>query len=576
MSTAGSTESAAAIMQLTARLLYDAPLPEAWHDHPEQLIPFVSQPTDPAVSRHAVDAIANVLKSNKGLSTRFGSFPQICLERLNSHMHVNEDSSLVAELVAAVLRGLYISYSIASASAIKSMDQMRLTELVSAVLLWAGRPFKSANNNTEPTSPARTGPYYKVQLRSAQLLQLLATRFPRKLFTHWPAFFPFKKKPKRKNAPEVQSVLGFVCGDTDMNLRNAAVKTCVALFTGSFAFLASARPKNELGQMLDNIHKEMLGCLQRDSKSPEAFPAVQGAFNCLVALVPNCPYHRLDPSVLAQLLDTLASFLDCNDNALITAALPCINALMSTKQQFEAVEMRLLPRPRTESLIQQLTKLACCPTQQRTIRVEALNCVSTAATSYFSAVTSDWQLLLGSAKFFASERDDQVRNGFGKQLAGLCLGCASVLEDKEASQLARRDASLMLERVIHAGITESKLHKDNNATIRATTVEMLYNLGGGAFEALSNDMMEMVLNVVLRALADKQPPVRQAAFRAGGSLIRNGLSHSHEQFVRAVMQKLVDSKDEAVLSVRVRACWALANALDLLSQPSSRLLQVCL
>merc|ERR1712159_631928 len=102
--------------------------------------------------------------------------------------------------------------------------------MVSAVLLWATRPFKhSSSNTTQPQQDAEmlAG---KVQLRGVMLLQLLAETFPRKLFVHWPAFFPCKKKPRRRNASlEAQTVLEMVCDAPNPKTRAAAVGVCVTL-----------------------------------------------------------------------------------------------------------------------------------------------------------------------------------------------------------------------------------------------------------------------------------------------------------------------------------------------------------
>lgn len=112
--------------------------------------------------------------------------------------------------------------------------------------------------------------------------------------------------------------------------------------------------------------------------------------------------------MLKDLLDTLSSLLELNDATRLVAALPCVAALLGSKQHFEAVEMRLLPRPSTESLTQKLMALATS-SKPRPVRVEALNAVG-CASNYFSAIATDWQQLLGVAPRFATERDDQVQH----------------------------------------------------------------------------------------------------------------------------------------------------------------------
>ena len=66
-----------------------------------------------------------------------------------------------------------------------------------------------------------------------------------------------------------------------------------------------------------------------------------------------------------------------------------------------------------------------------------------------------------------------MRNGYVKLLSALSVGCASTLEDEAATSLARRDGTLMLERLVNASIVEHQFHCDSNAAVRATTVEVI-------------------------------------------------------------------------------------------------------
>ena len=111
--------------------------------------------------------------------------------------------------------------------------------------------------------------------------------------------------------------------------------------------------------------------------------------------------------MIKELLNSLTGFFELKEPASVALVLPCITALFSTKQVFEAVELRLLPRPQATSLVQHLVKLASS-SAPRTVRTDALQAVAAAVGTYFGAVTADWQLLLGCAKSFAAERDDQV------------------------------------------------------------------------------------------------------------------------------------------------------------------------
>lgn len=88
-----------------------------------------------------------------------------------------------------------------------------------------------------------------------------------------------------------------VCDAPNPKTRAAAVGVCVSLFTGSLAFLASARPKNDLGQMLSHIHQALLQVVRKDMSDQLHVLQLQGVLQCLEALIPNCPYHRLDSSV---------------------------------------------------------------------------------------------------------------------------------------------------------------------------------------------------------------------------------------------------------------------------------------
>ena len=113
---------------------------------------------------------------------------------------------------------------------------MRLTEIVSLVILWRLRPLKNTAQSPQlspssprsppsplsprsPRSPRDDGAPaeacyvenpviclgQKILLRVTILLETLAKLFPRKLFTHWSSIFPTKKKPKRRNVTEVRA-----------------------------------------------------------------------------------------------------------------------------------------------------------------------------------------------------------------------------------------------------------------------------------------------------------------------------------------------------------------------------------
>lgn len=79
---------------------------------------------------------------------------------------------------------------------------------------------------------------------------------------------------------------------------------------------------------------------------------------------------------------------------------------------------------------------------------------------------------------------------------------------------------------------------------------MLHHLGSAAFVVLSSQAQTQILQVIIQAFDDKMPAVRQAAFRAGGTLIRSELSHSHGSFVTSLAQNLSAAADDSVLSVR--------------------------
>ena len=81
------------------------------------------------------------------------------------------------------------------------------------------------------------------------------------------------------------------------------MNTCVALFSGSLAFVASARPKNELGTMLQHIHNSLLNYADMQCAAGVPDPLVlSGVLSCLEVVIKNCPYHRIAPSVTAALL----------------------------------------------------------------------------------------------------------------------------------------------------------------------------------------------------------------------------------------------------------------------------------
>ena len=69
-------------------------------------------------------------------------------------------------------------------------------------------------------------------------------------------------------------------------------------------------------------------------------------------------------------------------------------------------------------------------------------------------------------------RSWQVRNAFMKLACALVAGCSDVLEDPTTTSLASRDSSLMVERVVHATITEFKFNNDSHASVRASAVEV--------------------------------------------------------------------------------------------------------
>ncbi|KAK9145952.1 hypothetical protein Sjap_005855 [Stephania japonica] len=396
----------------------------------------------------------------------------------------------------------------------------------------------------------------KTRITAFLCIQDLCQADPKSLIAHWTMLLPTSDVlQRRKYEPTLMTCLLF---DPILKARVAAASTLASMLGGPSSVFLRVAEFNEsnkrvpftslsssLGQMLMQIHTGILYLIQHEAHYGMLAPM----FRSLMLLISATPYARMPQELLPSVILSVSSRMmkgipsRADQNGLLAICFNCLGAAFSTSPPSSQVQAMLqeeisagaigLPgEERVLSLIIQFCERIINPS----ISLEALQ-GEVEGSEITSRVVANRLVCM-----------------YGLLRATFPVSISSESPTRLLKGSLGNNLDQLSERCILAAIK-----------VRAASVTCFAGITSSAFFSLPIEKQDFVLSSSINAaLTDEVPSVRSAGCRAIGVIACfPQISHRDDildKFIRAVE---INTRHPQA-SVRITACWALANTCDLL------------
>ncbi|XP_056174269.1 uncharacterized protein LOC115675496 isoform X2 [Syzygium oleosum] len=391
----------------------------------------------------------------------------------------------------------------------------------------------------------------KVRIAAIRCVQDLCQADHKSFTAQWTMILPTSDAlESRKFDPTLMTCLLF---DPYLKVRIAAATTLAVLLDGpSSAFMQIAEYRDpsklgsftslssSLGEILMQLHRGIIHLIMRETHSG----LLGSLFKILMLLISSTPYMRMRRELLPTVIESLQARIEedfsskMDQTSLLAATISCLTAALSTSSPSVPVQEMLTGEisqgfsktPKKLGVLSTLFKHSE-PPMNLTTRFEALQGIRAVSHNYPSIMLGCWQQVFSVV---------YVNLGVGEFPRSVCRGQSGNI------------CGVLGEKVIAAAVK-----------VRTASVTSFAGITSSAFNSLPKHKQEFILSsTIYAALEDAVPSVRSAACRAIGVIACFPEVSQSAEIVDKLIHAVEVNTHDSIVSVRVTACWALANICD--------------
>ncbi|XKL60803.1 hypothetical protein PGB90_007860 [Kerria lacca] len=370
------------------------------------------------------------------------------------------------------------------------------------------------------------------------------------------------------------SILKTLSTDTSPRSRVSVTSILTLLFSSSKIFLSQAQHLSKrnnlpyvswshlLADLIETTHINLCDVISQ----PQSVGSLLSSLQCLIIILRNTPYHRLNEGILKKVVQCInphLKHLDCN---IRISAIKCLTEIVIFEPNIEEqillmrhVDVNEFSKSSTDSWI-----LSYCIESIKnenlgiTIRAECWSLLGFLIKHHFMNIGCSQRL---SEILHILQRDLEDNN--------------IVIQHKAAKAFEQIAVPLSL-LDISCGIDVYKIWftmlqgplvpmlQSTIAILASAAADCIANISASIFEKLPKRLRIFVMTALCGCTAHEEHTVRSAAVRTLGTIIVFPFLSENIQIIYDVADRIATSMNDENLNVRAKAAWALGNLSDVL------------